>query len=213
MSGKIKDVPPTGEPYVWQTRELRCSDAWRSASINCRRFLDFLILEHMRHGGQRNGKLKAPRRQLEDFGISARHITSAIEEAEELGLVDCHRGGMRVATDYGLTWCKSHDGASASNRWRTHVNPNLKPLTIPKRRNLTSEGKSGLTSEGKSDGPNLTTQGKSDRPKSLVSEGKHPSRKASYQDAAIDSVGEARAGAAAAADAGADVVPLSRVRR
>src|SRR5690242_16231849 len=86
------------EPWVWQTRELRASDAWRSAGINARRFIDFLLLEHMNHGGKENGLLKAPHRQLEDFGIGARRITDTIREAEGLGLVECHRGGLRVAT-------------------------------------------------------------------------------------------------------------------
>ena len=46
-------------------RSLIQSDAWRAAGINTRRFIDFLLLEHMAHGGKANGKLKAPGRQLE----------------------------------------------------------------------------------------------------------------------------------------------------
>jgi uncharacterized membrane protein len=64
--------PPAGESFVWLTRDLIRSDAWRSLGINVRRFIDFLWLEHMAKGGQQNGKLKAPHRQLEKFGISVR---------------------------------------------------------------------------------------------------------------------------------------------
>jgi hypothetical protein len=50
------------EPFVMLPRELIASDAWRSLGINGRRLIDFLLLEHMGHGGKENGKLKAPRR-------------------------------------------------------------------------------------------------------------------------------------------------------
>src|SRR5882762_4409079 len=83
--------------------ELVISDAWRSAGINVRRFLDFLMHEHHSHGGSENGLLKAPYEQLEAFGVGARHLAATIRTAETLGLVDCHRGGMRVVTLYTLT--------------------------------------------------------------------------------------------------------------
>ena len=50
---------------------LLTSLAWRSLSLNARRFVEFLMIEHMRHGGKANGKLLAPRRQLEQFGIGS----------------------------------------------------------------------------------------------------------------------------------------------
>jgi hypothetical protein len=63
-------------------RELVRSDAWRSLGINARRFIDFLWLQHMAKGGQQNGKLKAPYRQLRDFGIDARYVAGDIREAK-----------------------------------------------------------------------------------------------------------------------------------
>jgi hypothetical protein len=117
MSDKL-NRPPKGQPYVWLTRELLASAAWREMSINARRFIDFLLLEHMGKAGRENGKHKAPYKQLVTHGITLRLVSTAIREAEELGLVDCHRGGMRVATTYALTWLPLHDGTPASNRWR-----------------------------------------------------------------------------------------------
>ena len=35
-------TPAAGEPWVWLTRELLRSDAWRSLGINGRRVVDFL---------------------------------------------------------------------------------------------------------------------------------------------------------------------------
>ena len=186
---------PPAEAWVWQTRALRASDAWRSQSINARRFVDFLLLEHMAHGGKHNGNLKAPRRQLEAFGVGARHLTDTIRETEELGLVDCHRGGMRVATAYALTWLPLHDGTPASNRWQAFRNPALAPLPGPKSRNLPAKGKSALPAKGKSDSPNLPAKGKSACPQSLLAKGKHLYRK-SYQDGATVSVEKGAAGAA-----------------
>jgi hypothetical protein len=108
------------EPFVKLPRGLIQSDAWRAAGINTRRFLDFLFLEHMAHGGKENGRLKAPYRQLEQFNINARFVSEAIAEAEKLGLVDCHRGGMRVATTYTLNWLPLSDGTEPIERWRNY---------------------------------------------------------------------------------------------
>src|SRR3954468_8533401 len=92
--------PPEGEQWTWETRALRESDAWRSQCINVRRLIDFLLLEHLSHGARKNGLLNAPYEQLELFGVGAQYLADVIRHAEELGLVDCCRGGMRVATTY-----------------------------------------------------------------------------------------------------------------
>lgn len=185
MSGSTKAAPK--EQFVKLSRELLSSDAWRSLGINGRRFLDVLMREHMRQGGRHNGKLKAPRLQLVEYGgIGARYVSDAIAEVETLGLVDVHRGGMRVATTYALTWLPLHDGTPPSNRWQSYRNPALKELPMPKSKNLTDKGKSGLTDKGKSDAPNLTDKGKSDCPETLVSQGKHPSRISSYQGGGVN---------------------------
>ena len=121
----IKNTPPKGQSYIWLTRQLLESEAWHSLDLYTRRLLDFLMLEHLRHAGQANGKLKAPYRQLHTFGIWDRFISSTITRAEELGLVVCYRGGMRTATEYRLTWFESHDGKPATDEWRAYRNPDL----------------------------------------------------------------------------------------
>jgi hypothetical protein len=154
--------PPADQPWVWQSRTLRESVAWRSAGINARRFIDFLLLEHMKHGGRDNGRLKAPHRQLEEFGIGARYITEAKREAEELGLVDGYHRGLRMASTYALTWLPLHDGTPATNRWQTFHNPDLKPLPGPKFKGLPSKGKARLPPKGKAGDSNLQVKGKAD---------------------------------------------------
>ena len=171
MSGKSNRLPPgswTPEPL-----ELLESDAWRSAGINTRRLIDFLKREHMRHGGKENGQLKAPRRQLEAYGIGTHQVSEAIREAEKLGLVQVQRRGMRTASTYTLTCL--HDGSSGS--WRAYRNPNLARLPTPKSRNLTAKRQSALTVKQQSDGPNLTAKQQSDGPKNLTAKQQHLSRK------------------------------------
>jgi hypothetical protein len=106
------------QAFVKLPRHLLESDVWRSLSINARRFLDFLMIEHMRHAGKANGSLLAPYNQLERFGIGRRLIGLAIEETQRLGLVDCRRGFGRSPSSYALTWLPFGDGGEPSNRWR-----------------------------------------------------------------------------------------------
>ena len=60
--------------FVKLPREVLESAAWRGLGINERRLVDFLMIEHMRQGGKRNGFLLAPQRQLYDFGIGEHFV-------------------------------------------------------------------------------------------------------------------------------------------
>ena len=82
----------SGSQFIMLPRELVEGDAWRGLGINARRLLDFLMIEHLRHGGKHNGYLLAPQRQLYEFGIGAHFVTAAIDEVERAGLVTCERG-------------------------------------------------------------------------------------------------------------------------
>ena len=93
-----------GEAFVKLPRDVLESTSWQQLGINARRFLDFLMIEHLRHGGKHNGYLLAPQRQLYDFGIGAHFVTAAIEEVERAGLVTCERGTGKRPSYYGLTW-------------------------------------------------------------------------------------------------------------
>lgn len=86
---------PKGEPFVQLTRELLASPAWRAMSINCRRLIDFVLIEQMNHAGQENGHLLATYDQLVAYGLTRSEISSAIREAEYLGL---------IRVDHGVRW-------------------------------------------------------------------------------------------------------------
>jgi hypothetical protein len=103
------------EPFIMLPRGLLASKAWQSTSIHTRRLIDHLLLEHMRHGGQKNGFLVAPRRQL---GIDNHFISGAVKDAEYVGLIDCARSKGRAPNRYALNWLPLADGTEPTNRWQ-----------------------------------------------------------------------------------------------
>jgi len=109
-----------GEAFVKLPRHLIESDAWRSLGINARRFLDFLMVEHMRHAGRKNGQLLAPRRQLEAAGIGAHFVSAAIEDTVDRGLVLMKRGRGRQPSVYALAWLPLFDGTMPDHPWSSH---------------------------------------------------------------------------------------------
>jgi len=100
--------------------------AWRGASIRCRRFIDFLMVEQGNHAGRENGKLRATYDQLSKWGIPRKRIAAAIREASERGLVEVTtRGGLfgpesrRTPSRYRLTWIGTLDPSRyATNEWK-----------------------------------------------------------------------------------------------
>lgn len=173
MTGNKAFGPPKGKSWTWVTRDVLSSAAWRSMAINTRRLVDFLMAEHMAQGGRDNGRLMAPRQQLEQRGIGARHVSAAIEEAVALGLVDVRRGTGRRASEYALTWLPLHDGSMLEPRWQALEASEGKSLQ------MTSEGIPQGYPKGshkaRSDFRREATTARSNFP-SAVSEGKYPSR-------------------------------------
>src|SRR5277367_1080193 len=85
-SGKLNSrdarlrLPPKGKPWAWLTGELLVSHAWRARSINARRLIDRLLVEHCNHAGRENGHLTATHEQLRAYGMTAESVRPAIEE-------------------------------------------------------------------------------------------------------------------------------------
>ena len=104
-------------------------------SINCRRLIDFLEIEHLKHGGVENGSLLAPYSQLVSFGIGRRFIHGAIQEAGQRGLIQVERGGRRgvVLTEvsrFRLTyhWSRTKvqglwDWREPTDNWKNYSGP------------------------------------------------------------------------------------------
>ena len=114
--------PPKGEPWAWLTRELIASPAWRSRSVNLRRLMDFLLIEHMNHAGTENGHLKATYDQLEAYGLTRGTISKAIHEGELRGLLEVNHGGRWNLTNqpstFRLTFYEDRFGNPATNEWK-----------------------------------------------------------------------------------------------
>jgi hypothetical protein len=87
--------PPKDQPWSWYTVEMMPSDAWRDMSINGRRMLDLLEIEHLAHGGYENGNLFMTYDQFVAGGIRRGSIFATIAELERLGWIEVSRGGYR----------------------------------------------------------------------------------------------------------------------
>lgn len=127
MSSKRRSKRATAGPFVQLTAELLRSPAWSTLSINGRRLVDFLLIEHMAHAGTENGNLAAPYTQLEERGIGRRLIASAIREVEEHGLVVVQRGGKKgrqitETSRYRLTFLPTRE-AMGDGKWTTQIEP------------------------------------------------------------------------------------------
>lgn len=115
--------PPRGEPFAWMTTAMLSHPAWRSLSLNARRIIDFLQIEHRAHAGLENGNLAAPYDQLQRVGVTRRLIRRALTELEAAGFLRVtHRGGMwqggKSPSRYRLTFYRTHDRAPATNDWK-----------------------------------------------------------------------------------------------
>jgi hypothetical protein len=85
--------PPAGQPFVWLTREILRSDAWRSLGINGRRFIDFLLIEHMAKGGDTTASSRHPAisftpsesANIRSAGPSGRRRIPALSRATAVG--------------------------------------------------------------------------------------------------------------------------------
>ena len=123
--------------FVAHCRDLIESPAWLTMPVNTKRFIEFLELEHLRHGGRENGELLAPYNQLMAFGISRRLIPATISDAVTRGLVEVtHRGrshhfGRKVdPSRYRLTYLQwilrgatGPDWIPPTNDWRAYRPP------------------------------------------------------------------------------------------
>jgi hypothetical protein len=119
---KKKWGAPRDESWCWLTSELLCSLAWRAMGVNTRGLIDFLLVEHMNHAGRENGKLMATYDQLQDFGLTRSELSTAVSEAEYLGLIKVSRGGRYHGSNqpsiYRLTFYADHNGNPPTNDWK-----------------------------------------------------------------------------------------------
>jgi hypothetical protein len=122
-----RNKPPEGASWVWITREVLESEAWRTAPLRTTRFVFRLMVEHLAHGGNENGRLPCTTADCVRWGITKKHVKATQADAIKRGLVyrtEKGRGGgtasIRTPSRFGLGWIGAHDGSSAPNRWKAY---------------------------------------------------------------------------------------------
>ncbi len=119
-----RNHPPKDQPWIWLTRDLLESEAWRSLSHAGMGVVFRVMLEHMAHAGTENGNLVVTYDDFVKFGIRRQSINAAIREAIERGFIivtvqgRASVGEARWPNRYALTWLPLKDGAPATNRWK-----------------------------------------------------------------------------------------------
>ncbi len=71
------------------------SPAWRALSINGRRVIERLQIEHREHAGLDNGRLPLTYGDLERWGVTRKYISAALVETEALGFMNAPPRGAR----------------------------------------------------------------------------------------------------------------------
>ena len=121
-NSKQPNQPPEGQPWIWQTAELLASSAWRGMSINARRALERISLEHMAHAGTENGNLIVTHRQFVEAGVSRNRIGDALDELQHLWLIQMQRGrggaGSGFPNKFTLTWLPEKGSRHCDDPWK-----------------------------------------------------------------------------------------------
>lgn len=122
FGGRAKRWKLEGQ-FIAHTLDMRESPGFRALTMPARRVLDFLELEHLRHGGAENGNLLAPYAQLVTWGVTKRDISPAIETLVRFGFIRRTEHGERLggrpnATRYALTWLPTADGQLPTEDFR-----------------------------------------------------------------------------------------------
>jgi hypothetical protein len=122
---KKYSAPPDGECWSWRTPEFLMSEAWRTAPLQTRRFVERLEIEHLHQGRVENGNLICTYKDCLKHGISAKKINATIKDAVRRGLVyqtqegtaSSNKRGRRPNT-FGLGWIGGKDGSAPPNLWK-----------------------------------------------------------------------------------------------
>jgi len=126
MSGRIGKLnrPPEGEGWVWLTRPVMAGPAWRALSLNGRKLIDRVLIEHMAHAGTENGNLAVTYQDLVEWGIRRNSIAATIAEAVCLRLLEIqpsrasHIAGKGHPNRFRIAWLPTRDGDAALTGWR-----------------------------------------------------------------------------------------------
>jgi hypothetical protein len=100
MSAKHGKTVQDNGSFVMVRIAMKRSFAWRAMPDNARRLIDRLEVEHMDHGGTRNGRLVCTYGDFSQWGIRRASIALAIRQAIALGFVEVTRAGYKSAGEF-----------------------------------------------------------------------------------------------------------------
>ena len=111
--------------WVAYTREMIESPAYRELSLQARKILRRLEIEHCSHGGAENGRLPCTYDDFVRYGCWRNGIPRGLIEVVALGFVEVTSVGKRPygdipgqASKYRLTYLPTHDSAAPTNEWK-----------------------------------------------------------------------------------------------
>src|SRR5262249_18637956 len=101
------------------------SPAYRALSLQARKIMRRLEIEHCAHGGAENGRLPCTYDDFVKYGCWRKGISLALVEAWALGFLQIVSIGKRPfgeipgrPSTYRLTYLHSHDRSAATNEWK-----------------------------------------------------------------------------------------------
>lgn len=103
--------------------ELLLSPAWRHAPRPLKNILERLEIEHLRHGGTRNGELYVAYQQIVEHGVSRRSIRAALALGQKLGLIEVFqeeesRRDIRPPNRFRLTYVPARGKSAPTDEWK-----------------------------------------------------------------------------------------------
>ncbi|TPM33718.1 hypothetical protein FJ955_02970 [Mesorhizobium sp. B2-2-2] len=144
---KKHTLPPNDQGgWIAETREFLESSAYRTLSMNGRRALDRLKIEHIGHGRTRNGKLIVTHDQFISYDVTPEYVGDALDELAFKGLLKVTRGragnGTAHPNVFRLTFDGDSEGAPATNEWRRFTDEDAKRWveTVREQRKLQRAG-------------------------------------------------------------------------
>lgn len=124
--------PPPRQAFIWYTLEMLRSPAFKNLRTPTRIFVNFLEVQYLAGGAERNGHLVAPYLQLAEEGIHKNAISGAIKDAMTRRLVARTREGVYRGysrgdpATYRLTYLPTRKGTGGddwelpTHEWREY---------------------------------------------------------------------------------------------
>lgn len=119
--------------FVPHRLELYLSPSWSMAPRPLRVILERLEIEHLRHGGFKNGALFVSYGEFVKHGVSRKSIKRTLQLGSDLGLVEVippegGGGNIREPNAYRLTYVPGTGKERPTDEWKSMTEARVKAL-------------------------------------------------------------------------------------